>query len=334
MVHYDSIEQQSKTSMTETHYLINNRSFTVFSPLNLELIFEPHKNYLFDLSYLGIMNVQGEQGREFLQGQLSCDVREVHPWQMRQGALCNLKGRVMALLDVLEWQGLHLILPNDLMEDTQQSLMKAAMFSKVHLRASSSYQLFGFYLQNQEDLIPFDLEPPMDELSVFNNDEYCCYHLGNHFFIFLVSAEQTAFVTPYLQKNQWRGSLAWHALQLKNHRIDIYPESRGLFLPHRLSLHHSGYLNFAKGCYRGQEIIARTHFRATLKHELKSFVIQTKEPLLSGKKLYADNSQTEIGELIDFCPIDDEQFIIAASILLNHPSQCLIEGHQQMINLA
>ncbi|ETO93259.1 YgfZ/GcvT domain-containing protein [Legionella oakridgensis] len=321
--------------MTGTQYLINHRPLSIYSPLNQELFFESHKNYLFDLSYLGVMNVEGKHGSEFLQGQISCDVREINTKQMRQGALCNLKGRVTALLDVLEWQGLHLILPDDLVIETQRSLMKAAMLSRVNVQRSSAHQLFGLYLQNKDDLLPFNIELPLERWGVSSHETYCCYHLGDNFFIVLVSSKQTAtFISSFHAQNQWRGSLAWHALQLQHRRIEIYPESRGLFLPHRLGLHLSGYLNFNKGCYKGQEIIARTHFRATLKHELKLFVIETSEPLCSGQKMYANHRDIEIGELIDFCPIKDEKFIIAASVLFDHPSQCLIEGHQHPVCLS
>jgi len=308
------IYQYYKMIMT-MQFLVNNRPYSTFSPLASELTFDLDKNYLFDLSYLGVIDVAGEKGHEFLQGQLSCDLREVTPKTMRQGAMCNLKGRVLALVDVLDWQGLHLILPNDLLTETQTSLAKTAMFSRVKLTDSQSCQLFGFYLQNSKDLIPFNRQLPQEHLSVVYESQHSCYSLGNGFYVYMIRDEaESTITTPFKQHQQFKGSLAWHERQLQQLNIQIYPESRGLLLPHRLGLQKSGHISFNKGCYKGQEIIARTHYRAKLKHEMKLLTMPASEPVFSGKALFSNDSAVEIGEIIDYCPISDEQLLVAASV--------------------
>jgi len=308
---------------------VNARQLKTFAPIQDELTLESQKNYLFDLSYLGCIDVIGIRSSEFLQGQLSCDLREVTPDQIRQGAMCNLKGRILALLDVIDWNGLHLVVPSDLLTATQTSLAKTAAFSQVKLALSTTHQLFGFYLQNREDLIPFNAKLPDERLGVVYDEGYCAYHLGAGFYIFLIkSASADTVCSPFIKQNQWRGSLAWHVLQLRQNRLEIYPESRGLFLPHRLGLQLSGYLSFNKGCYKGQEIVARTHYRAKLKHEMKLFTIQSNEPLQSGQRLLNNIDNTEIGELIDFCPLGENSFLIAASVMFDCPANFHLEMYR------
>ena len=319
--------------MNLSEYLLNGRQFTAFSPLKNELQFQDNKNYLFELSYLSSLQIEGERAAEFLQGQLSCDIRKVTTNTMQQGAMCNLKGRILALLDVLQWQNLQLILPGDLLVDTQNSLSKTAMLSRIQLKPSTDYQFCGFYLTNKNDLLP-TLSLPEAAFAVTETRESCIYHLGNHFYLILIKKEfAEAFKQPFIDKEQMRGSLAWHLLQLHNKRVEIYPQTRGLFLPHRLDLHLSGYLNFNKGCYKGQEIVARTHYRAKLKHGLQVFTIETKETLSAGKRLFAAGTETEMGEIIDYCPLGDERYLIAASILLEHPDEVLIEEHKNSVLL-
>ena len=316
--------------------LINARELTTFAPLADEMVYNPQKNYLFDLSYLSGIHVAGEHAEAFLQGQVSCDVGEVNHNQFRQGALCNLKGRILALVDVLNWNGhgFQLILPHDLLLKTQESLTKTAMFSRVTLNLASNYQIFGLFIQNQDDILPLELKPSNTTYAVAHQESYCCYDLGNNFYVLLIENQSSRTVCdPFINKSQWRGSLAWHALQLQQKRIEIYPESRGLFLPHRVDLQLSGYLSFNKGCYKGQEIIARTHYRAKLKHALKIFTIHTSEPLQSGQTLFSDDGKVNFGELIDFCPIDVGKFLIAASMVFEHPHTVHIEGHQTMVTL-
>ncbi len=314
--------------MTTLPYQINTRQLTAFAPLAEELAYDTDKNYLFDLAYLAGIHVAGERAQEFLQGQLSCNLLEVNEHQMRKGALCDLKGRILALLDVVNWSGhgFQLILPRDLLPGTKASLAKTAMFSRVILNHVSDYQVFGFHLQNDDDFVPFDLKLSDTPYAVIYQSNYCCYCLGNNFYIFLVDvAHAQALRDEFIKHSQLRGSLAWQALQLQQKRVEIYPESRGLFLPHRLGLQLSGYLSFDKGCYKGQEIIARTHYRAKLKHELRIFKIQTGETLHSGQKIFNDGGKIEVGELIDFCPVGGEEYLIAASVVFECPERVLFE---------
>lgn len=312
--------------MINNTYSINTRDYSSLLPLQEEFTLEPNLNYCFDLSYLECIDLIGEKSGEFLQGQLSCDVREVTPHSIRQGAMCNLQGRILALLDVIDWDGLHLIVPQDLSKATINSLTKTALFSKVSFKTSTHYQIIGFCLNNDKDTIPFNAALPQDKFGAVQNELFCCYHLGDGYYVFIIKLSVAEEIhTQFSQKNQWRGALAWHFLQLHQKRVEIYPESRGLFLPHRLSLQLLDYLSFNKGCYKGQEIIARTHYRAKLKHEMKLLTIQTQEKLYPGQRLLDENNGTELGEIIDFCPIDNNTFVIAASVVLNCPSTFQIE---------
>jgi folate-binding protein YgfZ len=319
--------------MTFNEYLINQRAYTHILPLAEELLFQNNKNYLFDLSFLGALKITGDRSREFLQGQLSCDIREITSHNMRQGALCNLKGRILALVDVIDWDGLHLILPKDLLTETQNVLSKVALLSRVTLE-EASYHILGFYGSHPQDISDTLGSLSEDHSFTENNKGLCGYSLGHNLYVLIMPNNQaSSLLKAFYAKQQLRGSLAWHYLQLKNKQVQIYPETRGLFLPHRLDLHLTHYLSFDKGCYKGQEIIARTHYRAKLKHSLALYRIQTTERLSSGKRLLDLSGNTELGELIDFNPLDNNQFLIAASMLLNHPNEVRIEGHNHFVQL-
>ena len=61
-----------------------------------------------------------------------------------QGAQCNLKGRILALMDVISWNGVKMVLPNDLIESTLHSLNKTAMLSRVNLKENNTLKSWGF----------------------------------------------------------------------------------------------------------------------------------------------------------------------------------------------
>lgn len=290
-------------------------------------------NTLFDLSYLTILNLEGVEAQTFLQGQLSCDVREVNPQQGRPAALCNLQGRIVALMHVIQWEGLHLILPHTLEKKVVRTLSKPAAFSRVNIQSTSDYSVFGFYLASENDFMPFDWRLPTIQYEMFSDDKGCCYSLGHQTYLLMIkSTEKEALLHPFLQKQQVKDSLAWRTQSLNQGQVEIHPESSELFLPHRLDLHLKGYLNFNKGCYRGQEIIARTHYRATLKHTLKQFTVHTTEPLHIGMKLLSLEG-IEVGELVDFYLTNDHEYRISASVLFEHPKSIRFEGHQTEVIL-
>ncbi|MDX2346903.1 MAG: folate-binding protein YgfZ [Legionella sp.] len=270
----------------------------------------PSQNTLFDLQNLCILNILGDNAATYLQGQLSCDVEAVNAEHMRPSVFCNLKGRILALPDVLQFnQILRLILPVDLLEKTQKSLSKTAALSRVKLEQETNYHIFGFYLEDINQPLPFEGLWPTEKHAVLISNNNCAYYLGDNCYILLVHKNNLN------QIKATQNIAAWHALRLKHGEIQIHPESRGLFLPHRLGLHLSGHINFNKGCYRGQEIIARMHYKAKHKHALKIFTIETNKPLQPGLRLMNQDNTQEIGELVDYCLINNNQYLIAASVL-------------------
>lgn len=296
---------------------ILNREYSFFTSLAEELNFQAGKNYLFDLDYLNVVDVQGEKGLEFLQGQLTCNVLQVTANTMRSGAQCNLKGRILALMDILSWQGLKLILPTDLTEESLSILSKPAILSKVSFNKLDTYKIFGFFGPNVQDLTPYNQSLPSEPYQVEPNKTHCIYAINTHLYILIIPATQTTeLLEPFIKRQQFRGSISWHYLELTNMRMQIYPQSRGLFLPHHLNLHTSSYISFDKGCYKGQEIIARMHYKAKKKYELQKIHLNHPEKLTIGQKLYAPHTAREIGEIIDFCPLENGQYLALVSLLL------------------
>ncbi|HVT63336.1 MAG TPA: folate-binding protein YgfZ [Legionellaceae bacterium] len=311
-------------------YLLNDRAYTAHS-LAEDLSFAPNQPLVFDLAYLGVLDLLGEMAATYLQGQITCDVLTVTPQQMKSGALCNLQGRIMALLDVVQWKGLHLVLPQDLLLFTQQSLNKSAVFSRVTIEINTEISFLGLYIPNKTMAADLSVHLPNVIGQVTQTEAFCIYALSDTLFLVMIQAEKKAdFLADYAFL-QLRGSLAWHYLELQIPRFYIYPNTRGIFLPHRLGLQHTSYISFNKGCYKGQEIIARTHYRATIKHELRSFTVKSNEPIFAGQKIYDSNQQTEIGEIIDYCPIEAQHYFLVVSILIAHHKEIHLEQHQQPI---
>lgn len=298
-------------------YRINERDYSLALPFSEECLL-PEQNTLYDLSYLSSIEITGEKAAGFLQGQLSCDVNQVHSDTMRLGIYCTLQGRIQSLLSVLNWNGWYLVLPDDTRSNVMTSLAKTALVSRVKLLACDDFSVYGLYLKDTSQPQPFDLSLPAQPFALTSNEHSACYALGQGCYIIL---------TRNRDKLSARGSLGWHRLQLALGHVELYPDTQGKLLPHRLDLQKKNYISFDKGCYKGQEIIARTHYRAKLKHSMGLYLITTNEPLRAGCSLFNATSGAECGELVDYCPVSQDQFLIAASMRHEHGDLVLFESH-------
>lgn len=277
------------------------------------------KNYLFDLDHLSVINVIGDKAREFLQGQVTCDVNAVHALQMRPAALCNLKGRILALMDIIDWDGIKLFTAKTLAHETINTLSKPALFSKVRLELNSDLKLYGFKHQNAQDVVPEGFKAMNNAYEAFA-DIYLHYHLGNGFYILAVKESDSERITaPFVQSAQFADSKSWHAQMLNMLQVQIYPETRGLFLPQRLELDKTECISFTKGCYKGQEIIARMHYKSKSKHQLRCYRIQTEATLRAGERLLTPDTLSEYGEIIDYTQYGIHDYLVCVSHLIEPP---------------
>ncbi len=277
---------------------IGSRVYTTASEITTELATIETNNYLCQLDYLTAIKIIGNNAATFLQGQLTCDITKVTADTQQSGALCTLKGRVLALLNIIYHDNAYfIIIPKDLLQIVIEALRMPAAFSKVILTPMPTIFIFGFFGENNfSNTLVFDYKS----------------HIDNNRAILLTTNPEV------LQHNQstqiqYKNSLLWHYLNLQNNTLNIYPETSGMFLPHRLNLHLNNYISFNKGCYKGQEIIARTQYLGTLKHELIFRKIQQPTPPILGSILHDLISKQELGTVIDYCPYNHNHYLIALS---------------------
>lgn len=174
----------------------------------------------------------GPDALTFLQGQLSCDMREIGPERLSLGCYCNLKGRVFAAPYIYSVpEGFHLILPADLAPAFIQSLSRVIAFSKATLTDISAQHPATPVLENPQ----FEIAP------------------GVGFTLGPVESAPT---------DAWLAALITHKIPT----IALAQSEK--FLPHYIGMIELGAVSFTKGCYLGQEIIARMHYKGNLKKHL------------------------------------------------------------------
>lgn len=121
----------------------------------------------------------------------------------------------------------------------------------------------------------------------------------------------------------------WKLRDIEAGIAEIYPETREQFTPHELNYHQLGGVSFDKGCYIGQEIVARMHYLGKLKTELVLADFSAGTPPVRGEKIFyaAENQSPQLGGyLVDFALVKQTQYKLLVSLYATAQSEALWIG--------
>ncbi len=258
------------------------------------------KNNYVDLIDLGLIRVSGNDAKQFLQGQLTCDLEEINAEQSRLGAHCDIKGRIIANFRLFSYQNdYYFLIPLNMVSILLASLQKYAVFSKVALmEISQDWQKKGLYGSTIKDLLNAQQLYSAKENGVAESGQKLSLSIPGPVprSILLAPASQPiGFINAAFGQQSIDH---WHLLDIMVGIPTIYPETSGQFTPHQLNFPEIGGVSFSKGCYIGQEIIARTHYLGKSKSRLYRVSFQTNSAPLPGTPLFDSDQKSEKGTLI------------------------------------
>jgi tRNA-modifying protein YgfZ len=243
-----------------------------------------------ELSNWGIIHVQGEKARHFLQGQLTQDLNLIHPSQGHIAGYLTPKGRVIANFFIISTNNtdIKLILPRELVPIVLSKLSKIALLSKVLLTdVSHQYQLFGL-VHPALSFNPWE-SGSWDDAQLLRID-----HTDLHI---LLKAHDTptAILETNIHSANKADTTAIDRFLIESRIPIITLNTSEFFTIHELNLQTLA-VSFTKGCYTGQEIVARTEYRATLKQHL--YCITTTIKLQNAEMLY-DAMGNIVGRIVN-----------------------------------
>lgn len=270
-------------------------------------------NTLINLSCLGLLKVEGDGAHKLLQGQLSCNLDEIVAGESRLGAHCNPQGRIISFFRIFYYQhAFYLQVPAEMLAAAQTALQKYAVFFKVNITdASAKYGRLSFSgLSSTEQLkvLISTLPTKIDEETEY--EEFFIIKLPGltpHYEI-VGDTNSIAELSEKLKTNQstHTGTLNdWKYLCISAGIPTVYPQTEIKLLPHEINLQLINAVNFNKGCYTGQEIIARMHYRGQLKKHLYYASVISKSLPEPGTNIYDDES---CGIVVDSCHYSEDTY--------------------------
>jgi len=262
-----------------------------------------HSDIVADLDHLGLLCVAGEGAKKLLQGQLTCNLDEISPQLSRLGAHCNPQGRIISLSRVLMYQNqYYLQLPRAILATALNALKKYAVFFKVTLTDASDSLSRLAYSGTQINKVFTHL--PTENDAVIEQDNIIIIKLPNTAASYEMIGDPATIaaiekkLALYANKTPQN---TWKALEIAAGLPGIYPETSEKFLPHELNLQLLNAISFDKGCYTGQEIIARMQYKGKLKkHTYRAKTLSATPPQLGAD---ITNNQGICGTIVDFAEV-------------------------------
>ena len=252
-----------------------------------------------DLSYLGVIAARGADAETFMQGQFSNDVRLVTPEQSQMTAYCNPKGRMLAAMRLFQRGDRYLLsLPHSLLEPTLKRLRMFVLRSDVTLDdASDELARMGIAGPGAESLLGEQIPNlPGEPDQVIQHDELTVIRINGvqpRFEIHGPAAPMQALWERFNDKARPVGYAAWSWLDIMAGVPMILPENLEAFVPQMVNLHSLGGISFKKGCYTGQEVVARMHYLGKLKRRMYRAHVDVDTPPAPGDALYGTGGSEE-----------------------------------------
>lgn len=263
------------------------------------------------LSHMGLMSVTGEQGRSFIHGQVTTDISSLENNQWSWGAHCDPKGKMLASFRTFAVEGaLFMMMPLDTLAADLPQLAKYAVFSKADLvDVTNDWTIIGVAGEQASEWVKSyfgEVSQALTEISggVLIKD-------GARFILVIEKAATEALINSIKQPIEDQS--VWQALEIQAGLPNLGASHQGQFVPQMCNVQAINGISFNKGCYMGQETIARMKYRGGNKRALYILSGTSSEALTLESKLELaiEGGFKKVGTIIELVQSGDRVLFTA-----------------------
>ena len=298
--------QQWKTILIDSGAEFANDKIVSFGNPDRERRIPPQGDILCDLSHMGMIRVQGEDATEFLQNQLTNDIQQVTDTKGQLSAWCNPKGRTIATFIIHKRQGAYyLTLSADLIAYVLKRMQMYIMRSKVTLEdMTESMVHFGFagshILEDWNACCDGDLITTDYDVTAFGN--LSIIKIPGVEPRFEAIGELDDAISLWQKLNVRAAPVSgeiWDYLNIASGLPVVTQKSQEAWIPQMLNLQIINGVSFKKGCFPGQEIVARLKYLGKNKRRTFRLEIATDKIPDIGELILADDEAVEAGKVLN-----------------------------------
>ncbi|MBC3766876.1 tRNA-modifying protein YgfZ [Neptunicella marina] len=244
-------------------------------------------DFIQKLDHLGVISLAGQEKESYLQGQITADVKQLHNNNALTGCHCDAKGKTWSIFYAINWQDkIHLITHLSGLTGSFEAFRKFAVFSKVDIENNSAeYGLIG----GSGDIFASHIEQffgeiPSQHLATVANHEavvICIEGNEKRWLVMINKDAEKRFINQSPDEHSH-----WQVLDIQNGIAHIEAANCNEFVPQMLNMQALGAISFTKGCYMGQEVVARTKYLG--KNKRAAFILHSQQ-----------NIELEAGETLE-----------------------------------
>jgi len=267
------------------------------------------KNKITDLNHLSFLEINGEGAFDLLQGQITCDVNKVDSNNSCLGALCNAKGRIISsfILCLLEKGSYGLIGHHKTLKKTEEELQKYSPFYEVEINENLSFSFFGINKETFENTYNKKIVYPDNTIEI-GGSTFISY-LGKKFLLAFCDKEGLSEFENLFELDANR--IDWKLDEIFCQNVEIYEENSGKYTPHELNYDVNNRIDFEKGCYTGQEVVARMHYRG--KNLPRLNLAETPDLNITENMTLTDQEDKKIGKLVKVVNLDKKSVCLVSA---------------------
>ncbi len=259
-----------------------------------------HTAFFCTLTHEGVLAVRGVDASKFLQGQLTCNLNYLNEDKSSLGARCTQKGRMQSSFRIVfEGDGCLLAMAGELIEAQLLDLRKYAVFSKSKLTdESADWVRFGLQ-DGDAALVSLGLDMPQETDSVVRANDLIAIRVSPGRAELWVRSAQADSIKSRLAAQLSEGLLNdWLLGQIRVGIGQVFGSTREEFIPQMINLQAVGGVSFKKGCYTGQEIVARMQYLGKLKRRLYRLTLSNEEIPQPGTALFSPVHASAVGNVV------------------------------------
>ncbi|WP_165787143.1 YgfZ/GcvT domain-containing protein [Pseudohalioglobus lutimaris] len=288
----------------------------------------------------GLLHISGPDTLKFLQGQTTCDTRKVDAGHALPGAFCTPKGRMICDFLLAQVSADHYVLRmrNDTVALAATAFGKYIMFSKATLDGDrQDWKTVACWGENvRSALAGLKLSVPSARYAATSGEGYILIQMDDQGEQFEAYLDMQAFPQHFeaLAQTMDAGEEEdWRTLQIESGIGRVEAPTSGEFLPQMLNYDVTGHVSFNKGCYTGQEIVARLHYRGKSKRRLYLARFGASVPLPAGTDLFSPGTDQANGTVVNSAAADGGHVCLVSATEAGVAAGLHLRGHDQALEI-
>ena len=265
-----------------------------------------------NLAYLGLIKISGEDKQTFLQGQLTNDTRNINDTSSQLSSYCTPKGRMLANFRIFESGGdWYLVIPANRLDAILKRLKMFVLRSKVTIDdVSNELVAVGLLGDCIQDKLNKALPQSADAVLNDGDISYVRVSALQERYLCVGPTEKLKQLWSSLDSVDTASEEKWRLEDIRAGIPTVYEDTQEAFIPQMTNMQLINGVSFTKGCYTGQEVVARMQYLGKLKRRMYPVTFESDQPVAAGADVFSATSQSGqgAGKLVDAIATGNNQY--------------------------